>query len=110
MAMQEESDSMSLLGPPEPGPEVAPCPGFKEVVACLMRDSPSLAPIEAPPETRPPDVMMGPRVTTMYATQIVQDKATRVTYIDIVTASGGNGPWESLHGSQPPRAHNGGHH
>ena len=87
--MQEESDSMSLQGSPKPGPEVAPPPGFKEVVACLMRDSPTPAPTKAPPETRLPDVMMGPAVATMYATEIVQDEATGVTYMDTVTTSVG---------------------
>ena len=77
---------MSLWGSPKPRPELAPPPGFKEVAACLMRDSPSPAPIEALLETRPPNVMAGPTVTTMYATWIVQDEATGVIYMDIVTA------------------------
>ena len=80
---------MSLLACPMPGPEVAPPPGFKEVVACLIRDSPSLAPAEAPSETRPPDVMMGSAVTTIYTTQIVQDEATGVMYMNTVTISVG---------------------
>ena len=82
--MQEESDLTSLLGSPKPRPEVALPPGFKEVVACLMRDSP-LWPLLSPLETRPPDVMMGPMVATMYATRIVQDEATGVMYMDNVT-------------------------
>ena len=84
--MQEEFDLTSLPGFPKLRPEVAPLPSFKEVVACLMRDLPSLAPIEAPPETRLPDVMMGPMVATMYATWIVQYEATGITYLDTVTA------------------------
>ena len=83
--MEEESDLMLLQGSPHPKPEVASSPGFKEAVACLMRDSPSLAPIEAPLETRLPNVMVGPTVATMYATQIIQDEATGVTYMDTVT-------------------------
>ena len=51
-----------------------------------MRDPPSLAPIEAPSETRPPNVMVRPVVETLSITQIVQDEATRVTYVDTVTA------------------------
>ena len=69
-AMQEESDSMLLPGSPEPRPEVAPLPGFKEVATCLMRESPSPTPID-PPETRQPDVLMGPIVAMMYTTYIV---------------------------------------
>ena len=40
---------------------------------------------------------MGPTVATVYATQIVQDKATGVTYMDMVTALVGRvalgNPW-----------------
>ena len=50
--------------------------GFKGVVACLLRDSPSPPPIEAPAEIRQPDMLVAPTVTTMYAIGIVQDKAT----------------------------------
>ena len=47
-AMQEKSDSTLSPGFPEPGPEITPPPGFKGVAACLLRDSPSLVPIEVP--------------------------------------------------------------
>ena len=87
-AIEEESDSMSSWGSPMPGPEVAPPPCFKEVATCLMRDLPSLAPIEACPETRPL-IMAGSVVATMYTTQIVQDEATGAMYMDTVTASVG---------------------
>ena len=70
-----------------PNPVVAWPPGFREVDACLMRDSSSLAPIEAPLETRLPDVMVGPAVATLSATWIVQDEATGVTYVDTMTTS-----------------------
>ena len=84
--MQEESESTLSLGSTKPGPEVAPPPGFKEFVACLVRDSLSPAPIEASPETRLPDAMTEPVVATMYATQIVQNEATGVTYMDTMSA------------------------
>ena len=48
-----------------------------------------LAPIETPPETRWPDILPEPMVTMMYATHLVWDEATGVTYIDMVTASVG---------------------
>ena len=54
-----------------------------------MGDPPSLAPIEAPTETRLPDVMVGSVVATLSTTWIVQDEATRVTYVDTVTTSVG---------------------
>ena len=70
-------------------PKVALPLGFKGVAACLLRDSPSPAPVEASPEIRQPDMLMEAMVTMMYATQLVQDKATGVTYMDTVTASVG---------------------
>ena len=72
-------------GLPEPELEIAQPPGFMGVAACLQRDSPSPAPIEPPWETRQPDTLMGPAVAMMYATHIVQDEATGVTYMDTVT-------------------------
>ena len=51
-----------------------------------MRDSSSLAPIEAPPETRLPDDMAGSMAATLSATLVVQDEPTGVTYVDAVTA------------------------
>ena len=92
-------------------PVVAPPPGFREVAACLMRDPPSPAPIEAPLETRPPNVMVGPAVATLFTTQIVQDEASQshlCRHCDLFSGEGG--PWESLHGDQSPRAHVGGYH
>ena len=89
MATEGESSLTSLWGSPLPDPGVAPPPGFREVVACLMRDPSSPAPIEAHMETRPPNVMAGPMVATLPTTQIVQDEATGVTYVDTVTASVG---------------------
>ena len=70
-------------------PKVIPTPGFKGVVVCLLRHSSSLAPIEVHPEIRQPDVLVEPTVTMMYATCIVQDKATGVAYMDMATASVG---------------------
>ena len=54
--------------------------------------------------------MVGPLMATMYATQIVQDEATSVMYMDTVTASVQSSPWESPYGGQPPKACSGGHH
>ena len=78
---------MSLQGSPMGDPGVAPPPGFMGVAACLLRDSTSPAPMEAPPETRPPDVMVGSLVATLSTTQIVLDEATGVTSVDTVTTS-----------------------
>ena len=85
MNVEGDSGLMSLWGSPMPDTVVALHPCFREVVACLIRDPPSLTPIEALPETRPPDVTVGPAVATLSATGIVQDKATGVTYVDTVT-------------------------
>ena len=48
MAVEGDSDSMSSQGSSMSDLVVAWPLGFREVVACLMRDSSSLAPIEAP--------------------------------------------------------------
>ena len=70
-------------------PKVASPPGFKEVVPCLLRESSLPAPIEATPEVRQPAMLVEPAVMTMYATDIVWDEVTGVTYMDTVTASVG---------------------
>ena len=69
--------------------KVALPPGFKGVVACLLRDSPLPALVEAPPEIKWPDMSTEPTVTMMYATCIVQNEANGATYMDMVTASVG---------------------
>ena len=51
VATEGESDSTSLQSSPMVNPGVAPPPGFRGIVA----------PMEAPPETRLPDVMVGPQ-------------------------------------------------
>ena len=101
MAVEGESDLMSSWGSPMANPGVAPPAGFRGVAACLLSDSPSLAPVESPLDTRLPDVIAGPTVTTLSATQIVQDEATRVTYVDTVTTSVervalGNPAWQPI--------------
>ena len=55
---------------------------------CNLPDEglPLSSPVEAPLETRPPNVMVGPIVATMYATRIVQDEATGAMYMDTVTS------------------------
>ena len=47
-AMQETSDLTSSPGSPKPRPKITLPPDFKGVVACLLQDSPSLAPIDPP--------------------------------------------------------------
>ena len=74
-----------ITGVPRALPKVTLPLSFKGIAACLLMDLHSLAPIKAPPEPRQPDTLVGPTVTTVYATQIVQDEATRATYIDMVT-------------------------
>ena len=83
-AMQEKSDSTSS---PESWIlyQSHTTPRLKGVATCLLRDLPSLAPIEVPPEPRQPDTLGRPTVATAYATWIVLDKATGVTYMDMVT-------------------------
>ena len=47
-ATLEEDDLSPSLECPEPIPKLALPPGFEGVTACPLKDSPSLAPIEAP--------------------------------------------------------------
>ena len=103
MAREEDSGLMSLWESPMPDPGIAPPPGFREVAACLTRDPPSLASTEAPAETRPPDVMAGPMVTTLSTTKIMQDEATGVTYVDTVTTPVERVALENLHMAANPQ-------
>ena len=70
-------------------PKVTPPLGVKGVIACLLRESPPLAIIETTPEVRQLAMLAEHAVMTMYATCIVQDEVTGVTYMDTVTASVG---------------------
>ena len=88
-AMQRNSDSSSAPESPKPRPKVSLPLGFKEVAACLQRSSPPPAPTDTPPEARQPEMLMESTMMTMYATHIVQDEATGVTYMDTVTTSVG---------------------
>ena len=104
-AMQEKYDLMSSPESPEPVPKVALPPGFKGVVVCLLRDSPSPAPIEAPPEPRQP---------ARYVDRIHSGNSVCYPnspgqghwgYIHGHSNHLGeeSGPQEPPHGSQPPR-------
>ena len=85
-------------------PKVMSPPGFKGVVACLLRESPSLAIVETIPKVRQLAMLKEPMVMTMYATHRVQGQGPQGYlhgYGDCL--SGESGPWEPLHGSHPPR-------
>ena len=109
-AMQK-SNLTSLPGSPKPKPKIVLPLGFTGVSACLMRNLPSSAPIEAPQEIRQPYALVGPTVAMMYTTHIVQDEATGVTYLDTVTTSIGRVALGNPHiGGQPLGAHHRGYH
>ena len=69
--------------------EVAPPPGFKEVMACLQRDPLPATIFEAPLEPMQLEAMVKPTAAMICASHIVQDKATGITYMDTVTTSMG---------------------
>ena len=65
--------------------EVAPPPGFKEVMACLQRDPLPVTAFKVPAEPMQLEPAIKPAVATMCANCIVQDKAMGITYMDTVT-------------------------
>ena len=64
-------------------------PGFEKVTACLQGDpSPAIA-LEVSLEFMQPEVVIEPAVPTMCASHVVQDEASGVTYMEMVTTSVG---------------------
>ena len=96
-ADEAEQDSMSPARTPEPMPEVALPPGFKEVTACLQRTQSPLTASEVPLEPIQPEAIIEPAVATVCASHIVQDEGTGVTYMDMVTTSMGQVALGSSH-------------
>ena len=66
----------------------APTPGFLEVTTCLRGQLPREVP-KTPPVPLEMGMMTAPGVTTMSASHVIQDEATRATYLDTVTTSVG---------------------
>ena len=93
-----EWDSTSPPGSPKSMQEFALPLDFKEVTAYLQRDPSSVTAFEAPLEPTQPEVMIEPVVATMCTSCIVQDKASRITYMDTVTTFRG---WVALGSSCP---------
>ena len=67
--------------------EVALALGFKEVMAFLQRDPLSVTAFKVPLELMQPEVMVEPTVAMVCASCIVQDEATGITYMEMVTTS-----------------------
>ena len=87
-AEQAEWDSTSP-GSPEPIQMMAPSPGFKQVTVCLQGDPLSVTTFEVPLESIQPEAVVKPAVAMMCASHVVQDEASRVTYMEMVTTSVG---------------------
>ena len=66
---------------------VALPPGFERVTACLQGDPSPVAALEVPLEFTQPEVAIKPAVATMCASHVIQDEASRVTYMETVTIS-----------------------
>ena len=80
-----------LTSPPwelEVAHQWAPTPGFLEVTACLRSQLPEEVP-KTPPVPLTMGMMMTPGVTTMSASHVICDEATRATYLAMVTTSVG---------------------
>ena len=63
--------------------------GFKEVTACLQGDPSLITTFEVPPEYMQPEAIAKPAVAMMCASHVVQDKASGITYMGMVTTSVG---------------------
>ena len=96
-AGQAEGDSSSP-GSPEPPHVVALPPGFKKVMACLQEDPSPVIALEVPLEFTQPEVVIEPAVAMMCASHVVQDEASGVTYMEMVTTSMG---WVALDSACP---------
>ena len=86
---QTKRGSTSPPRSPEPMPEFALPPGFKEVMACLQREPLPLTASEVPMEPMQPEVIVEPVVAMVCASHTVQDEAMGITYMDTVTTSVG---------------------
>ena len=71
----------------EPTHMVALPPGFEEVTACLQGDPSPTVTLEVPLECMQPEAFVKPAVATMCASCVVQDKVSRVTYMETFTTS-----------------------
>ena len=86
-----------MSDPTPNNPAIVPPPGFKEIAQSLTRDQPSPVTIEAPQEVRPPNLLVGPTMAILSATQISQDEVTVITYMDTITTSVGWVALENTH-------------
>ena len=73
----------------EPMHMVAPCWCFEEVMACLWEDTSPVIALEVPLEFMQPEVVIKPMVAMMCDSCVVQDEASEVTYMEIITTSMG---------------------
>ena len=68
---------------------VALPPGFEEVTACLQGDPLPAIALKVPLEFMQPEAVIKPMVAMMCASHVVQDEASGVTYMEMVTTSMG---------------------
>ena len=85
---QAEQDSPSPESL-EPIYIVPPPLGFERVLACLQRGLSPATVSEVPLEHMQPEVMGKPMVATKCASHVVQDEASGITYMEMVTTSVG---------------------
>ena len=78
----------------------APTPGFLEVTTCLKSQLPKEVP-KTPPVPLALGMMMTPGVMTMSASCVLQDQATRATYLVMVATSVGRVTLSSPEGKIP---------
>ena len=104
-AMLEEDDSSPSLECPEAIPRMALPPGFKGVVACLLRIHPPWLPL-SPPEPGQPDTSTGPcgDNSVHHPNNSGWGHWGHIPgHSNCLSVEGG--PWEPLHGSQPSKTY-----
>ena len=64
-------------------------PGFKEVMACLCGDLLPATTFKVPLVPMQPEAIVEPVVAMMCASHVVQDEASGITYMEMVTTAVG---------------------
>ena len=71
--------------------------GFKEVTACLQEEPSPVMALEVPLEFMQPEAVIEPAIATVCASHVVQDEASGVNYMEMVTTSMGQVTLDCAH-------------
>ena len=84
--------------------------GFERVTACLQGDPSPATTVEVHSDLPWPEVAIKPTVATMYASHMIQDEASGVTYMEPVTTSIGQVALAHAPSGPEPPTHYRGYH